>query len=153
MPGAGTFSWYIAVGEGTGASADGRRKGAAVASNFSPSDGFAKRGLTAAIASHASMRTDLLTVGAPLDLGVGAGIVAGDEGTGRLAGVIRAFAELGGNIMTITVADAETFRQAQLHPESYRDLRVRMGGWSAYFTMLSREQQEHHIAKSETGAF
>ena len=53
--------------------------------------------------------------------------------------------------MTISVADVETLRKAQQEPEKYKDLRVRMGGWSAYFTMLSKEQQELHIRKSAAG--
>ena len=50
-------------------------------------------------------------------------------------------------MMTLTVADTEELRAAQREPEKYRSLRVRMGGWCAYFTMLSREQQEHHIRR------
>ena len=56
-------------------------------------------------------------------------------------------------MLTISVADVQTLLKAQEHPEEYRDLRVRMGGWSAYFTMLSKEQQEHHIRKSMGGFF
>lgn len=71
----------------------------------------------------------------------------------RLVGLMDTFTQLGGNLLTISVADSETLRDAQKHPENYKDLRVRMGGWSAYFTMLSKEQQEHHIKKSESGFF
>ena len=63
------------------------------------------------------------------------------------------FVEMGGNLLTISVADAHILREAQKNPEQYKDLRVRMGGWSAYFTMLSPEQQEHHIRKAEAGFF
>ena len=51
--------------------------------------------------------------------------------------------------MTLTVVDTEELRAAQRDPESYKSLRVRMGGWCAYFTMLSHEQQEHHIRRQE----
>ena len=50
-------------------------------------------------------------------------------------------------MMTITVADVEELIAAQRSPEDYRSLRVRMGGWCAYFTMLSREQQDHQIRR------
>ncbi len=79
--------------------------------------------------------------------------VAGEEGVNRLIGLIKTFVELGGNMLTISIADTETLLKAQKNPEDYKDLRVRMGGWSAYFTMLSKEQQEHHIKKSEGGIF
>ena len=90
-----------------------------------------------------------MPLGSPLDLGMAGQYVQGEEGTKRLVGLMDTFTQLGGNLLTISVADSETLRDAQKHPENYKDLRVRMGGWSAYFTMLSKEQQEHHIKKSE----
>ncbi len=151
MPGVGTFSWYIAVGEGTGASADGRRLGEPVSSNFSPSAGAMANGITGAIRSYCHLDQDLLPIGSPIDLGLSERHVAGEAGTVRLAGLLKSFLAMNGNLLTLSVADGETLREAQRHPEKHRDLRVRMGGWSAYFTMLSEEQQEHHIRKSEAG--
>jgi len=52
-------------------------------------------------------------------------------------------------MLTLSIADTNILREAQKNPEKYRDLRVRMGGWCAYFTMLSAEQQEYHISKEE----
>jgi pyruvate-formate lyase len=52
-------------------------------------------------------------------------------------------------MLTLTVVDTEELRAAQREPDKYPSLRVRMGGWCAYFTMLSREQQEHHIRRQE----
>lgn len=153
MPGIGTFSWYIAVGEGTGATADGRGAAEPVASNFSPSAGALQKGITAAIRSFTSMGLDGVPLGSPLDIGMSERYVKGEEGTRRLMGLVKTFRDLGGNLMTISVADSETLRDAQRNPAAYRDLRVRMGGWSAYFTMLSKEQQEHHIRKAEGGIF
>jgi formate C-acetyltransferase len=153
MPAVGTFSWYIAVGESTGATADGRFLGMPVASNFSPSAGAAVNGVTGALQSFCHMDLDLLPLGSPIDIGMQERCVAGEEGTVRLAGLLKSFVALGGNLMTISVADTSTLRAAQQNPLQYRDLRVRMGGWSAYFTMLSKDQQEHHIRKSEAGGF
>jgi formate C-acetyltransferase len=153
MPGVGTFSWYIAIGEGTGASADGRRLGEPVASNLSPSAGAMIKGITGAIQSFCHLDLDLLPLGSPIDLGMAERYVAGEEGTGRLVGLIKSFTELKGNMLTISVADTATLKEARKNPEKYKDLRVRMGGWSAYFTMLSPDQQAHHIKKSESGFF
>jgi formate C-acetyltransferase len=66
-----------------------------------------------------------------------------------MAALIRTFVDTGGSMMTLTVADTEELRAAQRDPDQYRSLRVRMGGWCAYFTMLSREQQDHHIRRQE----
>ncbi|UCC68161.1 MAG: hypothetical protein JSV79_13810 [Armatimonadota bacterium] len=145
--GVGTFSWYIGIGEGLGASPDGRRAGEPVSSNFSPALGRDMEGIPAAILSYGKMYHERLPGGAPLDLRLGRQLVNGEEGTRRMAALIRSFVETGGSIMTLTVADAEELRAAQREPENYKSLRVRMGGWCAYFTMLSREQQEHHIRR------
>lgn len=149
LPGAGTFSWYIAIGEGLGASPDGRLSGEPVSSNMSPSAGAATRGITGSILSHAAFDMNDLPVGAPNDLRLSAKLVGGDAGMNRLVAVLKSFVNLKGNMLTLTIADTQLLKKAQQEPERYSDLRVRMGGWSAYFTMLSKEQQEYHIQKAE----
>jgi formate C-acetyltransferase len=145
--GVATFSWYIGIGQGLGASPDGRLSGEPVSSNFSPALGRDVEGLPAAILSYAKMPHADLPAGGPLDLRVAAHLVEGEQGTERMVAMIRSFVEAGGAMMTLTVADTEQLRAAQREPEKHRSLRVRMGGWSAYFTMLSREQQAHHIRR------
>ena len=146
--GVGTFSWYIGIGEGLGSSPDGRPSGAPVSSNFSPALGRDMEGIPSAILSYSKMQGHL-PAGGPLDLRLARRLVEGHEGTTRMAALIRTFVDLGGSMMTLTVADTEELRAAQREPEKYKSLRVRMGGWCAYFTMLSREQQEHHIRRQE----
>ncbi len=147
--GVGTFSWYIGIGEGLGASPDGRRAGEPVSSNFSPALGRDVEGLPPAILSYSNMPHCHLPAGGPLDLRVARRLVEGEAGTERLVALVRSLVQTGGAIMTLTVADTEELRAAQRDPESYGSLRVRMGGWCAYFTMLSREQQDHHIRRQE----
>ena len=147
--GVGTFSWYIGIGEGLGTSADGRLAGEPVSSNFSPSLGQDMSGLPGAILSYSNMHHKDLPAGGPLDLRLASRLVQGDEGTDRMAALIRSFVDSGGNMMTLTVVDTEELRAAQREPENYKSLRVRMGGWCAYFTMLSSQQQEHHIRRQE----
>jgi formate C-acetyltransferase len=93
------------------------------------------------------MHDSNLPAGGPLDLRLAHRLVEGDEGTSRMAGLVRSFVETGGNMMTLTVVDTQELLDAQKEPEKYRSLRVRMGGWCAYFTMLSHEQQDHHIRR------
>jgi formate C-acetyltransferase len=147
--GVGTFSWYIGIGEGLGTSPDGRRAGEPVSSNFSPALGRDVEGVPGAILSYAKMSQCNLPAGGPLDLRLAKRLVRGEDGTRRMAGLIRGFVDTGGAMMTLTVADTEELRAAQRDPERYKSLRVRMGGWCAYFTMLSREQQNHHIHRQE----
>ncbi|MFO8008662.1 MAG: pyruvate formate lyase family protein [Candidatus Brocadiia bacterium] len=150
--GVATFSWYIGIGQGLGASPDGRRARAPVSSNFSPALGRDREGIPAAILSYAHMPHEQLPAGGPLDLRLPRRLVEGEDGTRRMAALLRSFVETGGSMMTLTVVDTEELRAAQREPEQHRALRVRMGGWCAYFTMLSREQQDHHIRRQEAGA-
>ncbi len=147
--GAATFSWYIGIGEGLGASPDGRLSGEPVSSNFSPALGRDMHGIPGAILSYSNMLHGRLPAGAPLDLRVAKRLVEGSDGTARMAALMRSFVDTGGSMMTLTVADTEELRAAQREPDNYRSLRVRMGGWCAYFTMLSREQQDHHIRRQD----
>jgi formate C-acetyltransferase len=147
--GIGTFSWYVAIGEGIGATPDGRRSQSPVGPNFSPASGADREGPLAVINSFASTDLTLLAAGSPLDLQLPASPFSGEVGLQRLMSILKSFGDLKGNIMTITCADAETLRAAQREPEKYRSLRIRMGGWSAYFVTLSKEQQDYHIARVE----
>ena len=147
--GVGTFSWYIGIGEGLSASPDGRLAGEPVSSNFSPALGRDLEGIPGAIISYSRMHNGNLPAGGPLDLRLAKKLIEGEEGTRRMMALIRSFVDTGGNMMTLTVADTEELRAAQREPEKYKSLRVRMGGWCAYFTMLSHEQQEHHIRRQE----
>jgi len=148
--GVGTFSWYVGIGEGLGASADGRLQGEPVSSNFSPALGRDVNGIPGAILSYAAMHHSHLPAGGPLDLRLARRLVGGAEGTARMAALLRSFVDSGGAMLTLTVADTEELKAAQRDPAAHRSLRVRMGGWCAYFTMLSREQQDHHIRRQET---
>jgi len=147
--GIGTFSWYVGIGEGLGASPDGRLAGEPVSSNASPALGRDMHGIPGAILSYSRMPHDRLPAAGPLDLRIARRLVEGDEGTSRMAALIRSFVDTGGTMMTLTVADTEELRAAQREPDRYRSLRVRMGGWCAYFTMLSGEQQDHHIRRQD----
>jgi len=148
----GTFSWYVMIGKEVGATPDGRRDGEPVAVNLSPASGTDMSGPTAAISSYLKMSVADLAGGAPLDLRFSGSGLKGEAGTDRLVGLIRAFVDMGGNMLTVTVTDVEELKRAMKDPERYRHLRVRMGGWTAYFVMLSREQQLLHIARVEHGA-
>jgi formate C-acetyltransferase len=150
-PSVGTFSWYAMIGKEVGATPDGRHAGEAIAANFSPAPGADLCGPTAAINSYLKMDVGCMAAGAPLDLRLSASSVKGDAGTQRIAGLVRAFVQMGGNMLTLTVTDVEELKRAMEEPEKYRHLRVRMGGWSAYFVMLSKEQQLLHIQRVEHG--
>lgn len=145
--GIATFETYMSIGYNIGASANGRLARESVASNFSPTLGMDLAGPTAAVKSVCA--PDLLPYyhGCPLDLQINANEIEGQAGLARMAGLIRSFIDLGGVILTLTTVHAEEMEDAQRHPERHRNLRVRMGGLSAYFVALSREHQDVLIHK------
>jgi len=147
----GTFSWYTSIGREVSASSDGRFAQDPITPNFSPSFGMDLSGPSAAIRSYCRMNGADLAGGAPLDLRFAGSHLQGAAGTDRLAALIQVFIALGGNMLTLTVTDVEELKRAMLEPMNYRGLRVRMGGWTAYFVALNPEQQRLHIAKVEHG--
>jgi formate C-acetyltransferase len=79
--------------------------------------------------------------------------VAGDEGLDKWANLVRSYFKLDGHHVQFNVVRADTLRKAQANPEDYRDLIVRVAGYSDYFCDLPAELQEEIIARTEHGGF
>ncbi len=143
--GIATFEGYQAMGYIIGATPDGRLAKEPISSNASPSIGRAVNGHTAALNSYLKLPHTDLAIAAPLDLAM-------SRRLGTLTHVetlIRAFVEGKGSLLTISVNDCEELRAAQKEPEKYRHLKIRVGGWEAYFVDLSRGMQDWQIKKCE----
>ncbi len=151
LPGIGTFERYILLGKRTGASPNGRFAKGWISSNFTPVLGADRKGPTCTVKSFTKMDFTELPAGAPLDLRLNKRAVGGKEGLARLMAFVKSFLDLGGNMLSINVNDTATLRKAQKDPEKYRDLVVKVGGFQAYFVLMAREHQEHHIARTEHG--
>lgn len=149
--GIGTFENYAALGREIGASADGRYFGGALAPNYSPTPGADIEGPTAVFNSITKPELLRYYCGCPLDIAVNSNEFEGEAGIERMKGLIKSFCELGGQIMTITSTSVEDLRDAKVNPEKHRDLRVRMGGLSAYFIAMSPVQQDNIIKRFEKG--
>jgi formate C-acetyltransferase len=80
-------------------------------------------------------------------------VLDGEEGIENLAHLIRAYFKLNGHHIQFNVIDSQTLRQAQRFPQDYRDLLVRVAGYSDYFIDLDEYHQEEIIARTEQGAF
>ncbi|MDB5703683.1 MAG: hypothetical protein JWN66_799, partial [Sphingomonas bacterium] len=144
-PGVGTFEQYVFSGSFVGASADGRRSRAPIASDLSaapiPDDQPAtclvgdkleharQFGLIDSLRSYRHEVMKQFGDGAPVDY-----VLPEDYPPEKLADAIGEFAAgKGGSICTFTVADPATFAAAQADPERYNLVRVRMGGWTEFF--------------------
>lgn len=145
--GVGTFENYAALGRDIAASADGRYFGEALAPNYSPRPGADVKGPTAAVKSSTKPNLSKYFSGAPFDLSINSNDFTREVGTQRLKSLIRSFCDLGGQIMTITSINVEDLKDAKIHPEKHKNIRVRMGGLSAYFIAMSPVQQDNIIKR------
>ncbi len=147
--GLGTFEHFVRLGAMTAATPDGRRAGDPIGTNASPALGMDRNGPTAALRSYAKLPLHQMATGAPLDLTLDANALEGERGIRTISAFLRTFVGLGGNIMTLSAVSGATLREAQVHPDLYRHIRVRMGGFQAYFTALNQEHQDAIIARME----
>jgi formate C-acetyltransferase len=147
VPGIATFEDYDLFGRMVGATPDGRKAGEGLAPNAGPAPGRDVRGPTALVHSYGKFDHISLVAGSELDVSMNAKDFQGQEGLGHLMSFVKAFLQTGGTILNIALNDVETLKRAQQNPERYKSLRVRMGGWSAYFVLLDKENQDHHIAR------
>ena len=168
-PGVGTFEQYVFGGVFAGATADGRRSSQPIASDLAASpypqdlslpdrppedwcdsqelDIYFPRERTASlISSMSSWNNSAFTDfsdGAPSDFNIDE-----DFPLDNLVKVLRHFSKgEGSNIMTITVANRKTLRDAILDPEFHNLLRVRMGGWTEYFSVLYSDHKNQHLRR------
>ncbi|KAI0201671.1 pyruvate formate lyase-domain-containing protein [Astrocystis sublimbata] len=137
-PGVGTFEGFVGDGLTCGASADGRRSGMPIASDMSPVPAY--NNIYKAMSSY---RDDNVEIGisnaAPVDMNI-----PEDFPLEHLKEFITAFSEgsVGGNLLTLTCADPETYKGASEDPEKYNLVRVRMGGWSEFYPTMFPDYQE-----------
>ena len=115
-----------------------------------PTHGADTHGPTAAIRSAAKM-DHLMTGGTLLNQKFTPPVVAGEAGLDRMADLVRAYFDLDGHHIQFNVVDRQTLRDAQQSPDAYKDLIVRVAGYSDYFRNLSRALQDEIIDRTEQG--
>ncbi|HTX72286.1 MAG TPA: trans-4-hydroxy-L-proline dehydratase [Rectinemataceae bacterium] len=143
---------HVYFGLRTGATADGRRAHAPESDGTSPAQGADRAGPTAVIRSLAKL--DIArTGGSLLNQRFQPATLAGDEGLRRMASLVRSYFRLGGHHIQFNVVDSETLRAAQARPEDYRNLLVRVAGYSDYFVDLDRNHQEEIISRTAQEGF
>ncbi len=143
---------HVYFGSVCGATPDGRRAGFPVSDGISPAHGADRNGPTAVIRSAARM-DHARSGGTLLNQKFTPSLLEGDEGLDELAHLVRAYFKLDGHHIQFNVVTAETLRAAQRDPEQYRDLIVRVAGYSDYFCDLTTDLQEEIIARTEQKGF
>jgi pyruvate formate-lyase/glycerol dehydratase family glycyl radical enzyme len=143
---------HVYFGSVVGATPDGRRAWTPVSDGISPAHGADRHGPTAVVKSaarfdHARSGGTLLNQKFTPDL------LNGDDGIDKLAHLVRAYFKLDGHHIQFNVVTAETLRAAKREPEKYRDLIVRVAGYSDYFCDLTEGLQDEIIARTEQNGF
>jgi len=143
----------VPLGAQTGATPDGRLAGTPIADGVSPVAGCDVNGPTAAANSVAKLDHGIASNGTLFNMKFHPSALKGASGIEGFISLIRAFFDQKGMHMQFNVVSRETLRDAQLHPEKYKSLVVRVAGYSALFTTLSRSLQDDIINRTEQGGF
>jgi len=139
---------HVYFGSVMQASADGRLAGLPVSEGISPVQGADSKGPTSVIKSAAKI-DHLRTGGTLLNQKFTPSFFDGDEAIRKVSGLVRSYFRLDGHHIQFNVVDAETLRKAQKNPENYRDLIVRVAGYSDYFNDLGVDLQNEIINRTE----
>jgi pyruvate formate-lyase/glycerol dehydratase family glycyl radical enzyme len=143
---------HIYFGSVVGATPDGRHAHEPVSEGVSPVQGADTHGPTAVIKSVAKL-DQVRTGGTLLNQKFSPSLLEGEQGIDNLAHLVRSYFKLDGHHVQMNVVTAETLRAAQANPEKYRDLIVRVAGYSDYFCDLSKTLQDEIIARTEHKSF
>ncbi|MBQ7714457.1 MAG: hypothetical protein IJT70_01155 [Clostridia bacterium] len=147
--GVSTFGRQLEWSRDRLAAPHGRRAGEVLAANCSPTPDTDREGATAIIRSYCKADLSKLATGAALDIRLLPSSVEGENGLEALVSLLRGFVALGGFFMQPDIADASLLKEAQLHPEEYKTLSVRVSGWNARFVTLDRQWQDMVIKQNE----
>ena len=137
----------VPTGKGMMATPDGRHKGQPVSVTMTPASGTMKRGATAALKSASIFDPSLLQRNYCFMINYYASAFEGERGRDVFKNLLLTYFRRGGVQHQPNVMDAQALRNAQLEPEKYKDLVVRLWGVSAHFVDLPRELQDEMIAR------
>jgi len=140
---------HIVQGYKTWATPDGRKSGTPIADAASPAQGRDKNGPTSVFTSSLSYDHHKMLDGIALNLRMHPTVLSNDEGVEKLRDITKAYFEQGGLECQYNVVDTNTLRKAQDTPGTYRDLVVRIAGYSAYFIELDQDLQNDIISRNE----
>ena len=152
-PGVYSVNANVAMGMNTNASADGRKKGEAISDNMGPvHTDFGSHdisGPTALVNSLSKVDHSLASNGTLMNLRFPEDAVSGVEGRDNLISFIEEYMNKGAMHVQFNIMSAETMKAAQKNPEDYKDMLVRVAGYSAYFVELGKPLQKDLIQRTE----
>ena len=143
----------VPLGAQTGATPDGRYAGTPVADGVSPCAGRDIKGPTASANSVSKLDHYIASNGTLFNMKFHPSALKGREGLENFVSLVTGYFARKGSHVQFNVVSRETLRDAQAHPENYKGLVVRVAGYSALFTSLSRSLQDDIISRTEQSAF
>ena len=143
---------HVYFGSVIGATPEGRRAGLPLSEGISPVQGSDRGGPTAVIKS-ASKMDQLKTGGTLLNQKFTPQLLQNEENLDHLRFLIRSYFKMDGHHIQFNIVDIKTLKKAQANPEEYKDLIVRVAGYSDYFNNLNKGLQDEIIARTEHQMF
>ncbi len=140
---------FVWQGEKTGATPDGRKDGDEISKNSSPSVGMDKNGVTALIRSALALRPTQYLESFCVDVMLHPSAVEGEAGLRIMKSLLMTYLKGDGMSIQFNVFNLDTLRDAQEHPEKYRNLQVRVCGWNVLWNNLSRKEQDAYILRAQ----
>lgn len=147
--GTGSAMYYIWHAKDEVTTPDGRKKGESLACNYSPSLFTRLDGPVSIIKSFAKPHLVRVANGGPLTIELHDTLFRSDDSIRKVAMFVKSFMDMGGHQMQINAVNRDKMVDAKKHPENYRNLIVRVWGWSGYFVELDEVYQDHIIERME----
>lgn len=147
--GTGSAMYYIFHANELGATADGREKGVPLPANYAPSLNIRLNGPVSLIKSFTKPDLGKTINGGPLTIEFSESVFTLEESITKVAQLVQMFILRGGHQLQLNTVNRERLLDAQAHPENYRNLIVRVWGWSGYFVELDKCYQDHIIRRAE----
>ena len=140
---------FVIQGEKTIATPDGRKARDETSKNASPTPGADRNGITALIHSATQIDSVLCDCGFCLDAMLHPSAVQGEDGLMALYATLMTYVNKGGASIHFNIFNADTLRDAQMHPEKYQNLQVRVCGWNILWNNMDKKEQDAYILRAE----
>ncbi len=144
-----SVSAHVGLGKHVGALPNGRKAGEPLSDGMSPSQGAIVKGPTAVIRSLTKLDHAMVSNGTLLNMKFNGSILKNPLGRKKFLQLLRTYMDLGGYHIQFNILDTSMLKDAQLHPDKYPDLLVRVAAYVAQFTELPKDLQQDIIARSE----
>ena len=147
--GTGSAMYYITHAAALGATADGREAGVPLPANYAPSLNIRLNGPLSLIRDFTQPNLRETINGGPLTIEFSESVFSQEDAIRKVAKLVQMFIRKGGHQIQLNTVNRDKLLDAQQHPENYRNLIVRVWGWSGYFTELDKCYQDHIIRRAE----